>query len=108
MFGDGIVPGRWPGRAGLRPLRGGSDPDVAGRRRELRGDQARVAVGADPLDLDVLERALDRTAEPLADAVGVAGDLERGQVQVAAGALARVVVAVALPADEEGQLRVGL
>ena len=70
--------------------------------------QAGVAVVADPLDLDVLERPLDRTAQPLADPVGVPGDLQAPQVDLAGRAAARVVAAVALPLHEERQLRVGL
>ena len=41
------------------------------------------AVRGDPLDLDVLERRLDGLAEPLADPLRVAGDLEARQRPVA-------------------------
>src|SRR5688572_13007327 len=62
MFGDGVAPviRSGPGRGGL----------------ELSGQDAWGAVGGDPLDLDVLERCLDGLAEPFADALGVAGDLQ--------------------------------
>ena len=61
-------------------------------RLELRGDDAGGAVGGDPLDLDVLERGLDGLAEPLADPLRVAGDLQAGKGAVAGGAGARVLL----------------
>ena len=60
-----------------------------------------------PLDLDVLERGLDRLAEPLADAQRVAGDLQAGQGEALVGADAGVQLGGGEPLHEERQLRVG-
>src|SRR4051812_39534241 len=87
---------------------GRSDADRATGRAELCGDQARSAVGGDPLDLNVLQRTLDAVAEPLADAVRVTGDLESVEVDLPGGACAGVLLDRRLPLDEERQLRVGL
>src|SRR5512139_4327614 len=92
MFGLGIAP---------------SDPDNSLGGLELRGDDPGDPVGGDPLDLDVLERVGVGVAEPLADPLGVPGDLEAVEVEVAARTRARVLDAL-LPLDEERQLRVGL
>src|SRR5687768_12927785 len=99
MFGEGMTP---------TVSRGSSDADEARGGAELRGHHSGHAVDADPLDLDVLERSLDGGAEPLADPVRVAGDLEGLEPDRVGGADARVVVAVALPLQEERELRVGL
>ena len=48
------------------------------------------AVRGDPVDLDVLERGLDGLAEPLADPLRVAGDLQAGQGEAASAPGARV------------------
>ena len=74
---------------------------------ELDGDDAGGAVGGDPLDLHVLEGRLDGLAEPLADALGVAGDLEAVEGVRAGRAVAGVEVRGRLPLDEERQLGVG-
>ena len=93
------------GGAVLELVQLGGVPDVGGRgaRRsqmphqavgglELDGDDAGGAVGGDPLDLHVLERRLDGLAEPLADPLRVAGDLQAGEGEVAGRAVARVEV----------------
>src|SRR4051812_26518454 len=94
------------GRAPGEMLRA-SEPDESVGRLELRGQDARGAVGGDPLDLDVLERSLDRLAEPLAHAERVTRDLQAGKGEALVGAGARVHLAGDLPLDEERQLRVG-
>src|SRR3954452_13572207 len=71
--------GRPPAAPGSSPSSAGSEPDEPGRGLEVRCDDARSAVRGDPLALDVLERSLDGLAEPLADPLRVAGDLQAGQ-----------------------------
>lgn len=90
MFGEG---------RGFKSARGRAGSGSARRR-------SRGAVGGDPLDLHVLQRRLDGLAEPLADPLRVAGDLEAGERVVAGGAVARVHLGRRLPLDEERQLRV--
>ena len=89
LVGRGVVPDVGAGdraRQVAAQASSRSDADEAVRGLHLRGDDARGAVGGDPLDLDVLERRLDRLAEPLADPLRVAGDLEARQREGAVGA----------------------
>ena len=67
-----------------------------------------VPCGATHSTLGVLERTLDAVAQPVADPGRVAGDLQGGDLHLAAAALAGVLVGRGLPLDEERQLRVGL
>ena len=110
MFGLGTAPRGRPRSRLARTLASGpsgsrrrrlaarrSDPDQPVRGLELGGDDARRAVGGDPLDLDVLERRLDGLAQPLADPLRVAGDLEAGQRPVGAAAGRRVQLVGAQP-----------
>src|SRR4051794_2994500 len=90
-------------RAGHR-----SDADDARGRDELRGEQTRRAVDADPVDLHVLERHFNGTAEPVTDARRVAGYLEAFERDVAGAVVARGVIAVTEPLHEERELGIGL
>src|SRR6478735_1343577 len=107
MFGLGTEPGSGAaiggGSSGAR-----SDPDDTVRGGEPDRDHARGAVGGDPLDAGLLEGTLDAVAQPVADPGRVAGDLQGGDLHLAAAALAGVLVGRGLPLDEERQLRVGL
>src|SRR4051794_8060654 len=85
-----------------------SEPDEAVRGLEGHRDDAGGAVGGNPLDLDVFERLLDRSAEPLGHPRRVTSNLQSLERDVARGTRRRVQVGVALPLDEEGELRVRL
>src|SRR6476659_10910629 len=84
------------------------DADGAVPGEELRRDHAGGAVRGDPLHVDVLERTLERVAQPVAHAVRVAGDLQRAEPYLAGRPSGRVLLLGGLPLDEERQLRVGL
>ncbi len=109
LVGGGVVPDVGAGdRARQVAAQGHAiDADEALRGLHLRGDDARGAVRGDPLDLDVLQRRLDRLAEPLADPLRVAGDLEALQREGAVGAGRRVQLLGGVPLHEERQLGVG-
>src|SRR5580765_1759891 len=101
MFGLRTAPGDRPGTLE-------ADEPVTGL--ELHRLDARRAVRGDPVHLDVLERLLDGLAEPVADPLRVAGDLDRRHRHLAAGPVTGVLrcAGLALPLDEERELRVGL
>src|SRR6478736_9847840 len=100
MFGLGTAPGRAGLDAPVTTLRDArSEADEAVGRLHLRGDDAGRAMRSHPLDLDVLQRCLDRLAEPLADPLRVAGDLQARQRVRWVGAVARVEVLGAVPLD---------
>src|SRR5262245_42755859 len=85
-----------------------SDPNVAVGGFEVGRDDAGGAVRRDPLHVHVAQRLEGRLAQPVVHPYRIAGDLQGGQGDIAAGAGRRMVVVVDLPLHDERQLWIGL